>query len=216
MKFLIENDNITCIERTIVRAKSINWYDIELTFTDEWEELTKKIVYINENGDVLENAILDNKTTIPNIENGIYNIGVVGFKMENEQFIKRVSTNLITLNLTQSAAEFNGEEPSEEIIRTFEKYLQEISQKAEEISTYLVQIESDKEIIEADKEEMIQVKEDTKGYSELAQEYVSAVTFSTFEVDLDETGKLYIVNSEKLGNAGFSINEKGELEVING
>lgn len=114
MKFLIENDTITCIDRSIVRAKSINWYIIEFLFSSEWDDLDKKMVFLNENGEAYEKDIHENKTVLPNIDGGVYDVGVVGYKVENEKVVKRVSTNLLRLNITKSGAEINGEIPIDE------------------------------------------------------------------------------------------------------
>ena len=48
---------------------------------------------------------------------------------------------------------------------------------------------------------------------ETAQDFVSAVTFTSFEVDIDD-GSIYVYNAESLGNMGFDINDiDGNLEV---
>lgn len=216
MKLKVENDNLILADETIVRGNAIDWYDIEIEFDEKWNNLDKTIIYVLDEK-VYKQPILDNKTVIPSLPSGIYSIGIVGTRIENETVIQRAVTNLLTKKITISSGEYEPNQSSEDIdATTYEKYLKLITEKANEIHNDIEIIELDKEQIAIDKLEMMELKEATKGYSELAQEYVSAVTFSTFEVDLDETGKLYVVNSEKLGNAGFYINEKGELEVENG
>lgn len=48
MKLKVENDNLTIIEDSLVRAKAINVYDIEIDFSKDWDEFTtKEIIFSN-------------------------------------------------------------------------------------------------------------------------------------------------------------------------
>lgn len=203
MKLIIENE-ILKNQDTPVLAESINIYDIEFEFSEEWNNLSKKIVYVKDDN-IYEEAIIENKSTIPNLPNGIYAIGVVGLAVNGETVVKRKATNLLAKAIMNSGAEYTVNTYTEQSVTTFERYLQEITELSE-------QIHSDNEEIAENVIEARELHQETKDYRDTALQYVSAITFSTFEVDLED-GKLYINNDEKLGNAGFSINENGELEV---
>ena len=48
MKLKVDGDKLTCLEDTIIRAKTIDIYDIEIEFSNDWNEFTTKtIIYSN-------------------------------------------------------------------------------------------------------------------------------------------------------------------------
>ena len=62
-------------------------------------------------------------------------------------------------------------------------------------------------------EENAKKSEETAGeYLDEVKNISNAMTFANFEVDV-ETGELQINTPERFENAGFSVNENGDLEV---
>lgn len=97
----------------------------------------------------------------------------------------------------------SGEVAVENIKDMTEEYNQNAIEKTEKFNE---NYEDKKTLID-------QVYEDTVDIKNTARDFVSAYTFTTFEVDLEDGG-LYVNNEESLGNMGFEINyETGELEV---
>lgn len=133
MKLKIENDDLLLQENSTIRAESIDVYEIDFEFTPDWDELDKKIIFVN-GSDVYEQVIFDNKSKIPSLPNGNYSIGIVGFFVENDIIVKRKATNMLYQIVTVSAAEFKKTQEQEEQEATvYEKYLTDLKNSAEEI-----------------------------------------------------------------------------------
>lgn len=66
MKLKVEKDSLGIIEDNFIRAKTIDIYEIEFEFSKEWDEFSKKIVYVY-GSDVWEDAIVDNKTIVSSL-----------------------------------------------------------------------------------------------------------------------------------------------------
>lgn len=120
-------------ENSTIRAESIDVYEIDFEFTPDWDELDKKIVFVN-GSDVYEQVIFDNKSKIPPLPNGNYSIGIVGFIIENDIIVKRKATNMLYQVVTVSAAEYKKTQEQEEREATaYEKYLTDLKNDATEI-----------------------------------------------------------------------------------
>ena len=135
MKLKVEKDVLGIIScEPHIRAKTIDIYEIEFDFSKDWDDFSKKIVYVY-GADVYEGAIVNNKTIVPSLPAGkCYAIGVVGIKIENNKIVKRKATNMFPYEITVSSAEFKtNSEITEEEANTYEKYLQEITEKSIEI-----------------------------------------------------------------------------------
>lgn len=220
MKLNVQKDKLELVEEERQLAKAIDIYEIEIEFSDEWAELAKTMLFIN-GQEVYESAIVDGKTIVPSMPSGNYKLGVVGIVVENDKIIKRLPTNLIAVPIQKSSAEHEKtREITEKEADTYEKYLQSITAKSIEIAENVEMIEGLRNEVNETytnnveiKEKVESLKNETQRIKDVAQDLVSAVTFTTFEVNVEDGG-LYVNNKESLENMNFEVNnETGELEV---
>lgn len=128
---------------------------------------------------------------------------------EQEQWLNAFNQNY--LEKMQSA--------NEEIEQAKDEAIEEIDKVAEVVSKDKSDIEEMKKSIETSEINAKTSEENAKTSEENAGEYLNevknisnAMTFANFEVDV-ETGELQINTLERFENAGFSVNENGDLEV---
>lgn len=76
MQFKVNKDYLEIVETENTYAKAIDLYNIDIEFSKEWDNLAKKMLFIN-SSDIYEQQIVDNKTVLPNLPNGRYQIGIV-------------------------------------------------------------------------------------------------------------------------------------------
>ena len=113
MKLKIDNEEIIAIQNENINEKSINIYEIEFEFSEEWDELNKKLI-ITRSGQTEEIEIIDNKVIIPSLKSGTYYLGVVGYIIENEVIVKRKTTNIIPKKIEAAAARYEANAETEE------------------------------------------------------------------------------------------------------
>ena len=78
MQFKVKKDYLEIVETENTYAKAIDLYN----------NLAKKMLFINDS-DIYEQQIVDNKTVLPNLPNGRYQIGVVRFFSARKQDSKK-------------------------------------------------------------------------------------------------------------------------------
>lgn len=88
MQFKVKKDYLEIVETENTYAKAIDLYNIDIEFSEEWDNLAKKMLFINDS-DVYEQQIVDNKTVLPNLPNGRYQIGVVRYFSARRQDNKK-------------------------------------------------------------------------------------------------------------------------------
>jgi hypothetical protein len=88
MQFKVKKDYLEIVETENTYAKAIDLYNIDINFSEEWDNLAKKMLFISDS-DVYEQQIVDNKTVLPNLPNGRYQIGVVRFFSTRKQDSKK-------------------------------------------------------------------------------------------------------------------------------
>ena len=142
MKLKVEQDKLTLLQEQNINAGAINYYIIDVEFSNEWDNLNKKIVYIKNKDDVVEQAIVDGQTVIPFQNHGTYCVGVVGYLEENNVKIKQISTNLLYCTFGKGSGEYTANtEIAEQELSTYEQYLAKITAKSEEIKEDIKTIE---------------------------------------------------------------------------
>lgn len=121
----------------------------------------------------------------------------------------------------ESLEEFNrnANEKTENFNKNYENKKSEIDKVAEVVSKDKSAVEEMKKFVETSEANAKKSEENAKKSEETAGEYLdevknisNAMTFANFEVDV-ETGELQINTPERFENAGFSVNENGDLEV---
>jgi len=277
MKININKDYASIVEEESFNSGAVDFYEIETSFSSEWDNLTIKMVIVDGNNTALVVGLMDGKFIIPELEEGIYRLGFVGYNIENEIKTKQISTNLIPKMLYKGAGDNSITVEEEEVptstvweqyVATMQAIMQDTvdvradvnntyaeynlnsaaktiefndnyatkKQIIDDVCTNVQEIEDNVEQMQTDIN--IAIEEGLQDYNDnasaktsefndnytvkkaeidnvkdVATDLVSAVTFSTFDVDTDD-GCIYIVTPEKLANAGFELNEEtGELEI---
>lgn len=142
MQFKVKKDYLEIVETENTYAKAIDLYNIDINFSEEWDNLAKKMLFIN-SSDVYEQQIVDNKTVLPNLPNGRYHIGVVGFLVQENKIVKRIPTNLVTKTIITSSAEYKSDkEYTDEDANIYEKYLQAITNISIDINNDIEKIKA--------------------------------------------------------------------------
>lgn len=142
MQFKVKKDYLEIVETENTYAKAIDLYNIDIDFSEEWDNLAKKMLFISD-FDVYEQQIVDNKTVLPNLPNGRYQIGVVGFLVQENKIVKRIPTNLITKTIITSSAEYeSNKEYTDEDANIYEKYLQAITNVSIDINNDIEKIKA--------------------------------------------------------------------------
>lgn len=113
----------------------------------------------------------------------------------------------------------NANEKIEAFDENYKNKKSEIDKVADEVSKDKSDVEEMKKAVETSEANAKKSEENAKKSEETAGEYLyevknisNAMTFANFEVDV-ETGELQINTPERFENAGFSVNENGDLEV---
>lgn len=131
LKLKIENETIKIVQEENVNEKSINIYEVEFEFSEEWNKLVKKFIIYN-GSQTQEIEIIDNKVIIPSLSNGIYLLGVVGYIVENKIITKRKITNMIQKYFAVSSAGFEANtEYQEEYASVLDEKISELHEIVE-------------------------------------------------------------------------------------
>lgn len=184
MKFIINNDKLTIENNNSYLAKAVDIYNIDLEFSSEWNNLTKKILFIK-GTNVIEGAILSNRIVLPALDKGIYQVGIVGYTSQDDVITKKLPTNLITIPILSSSAEYNGQEPTPEEISTYEIYIQRMQAISDGIDTKINNFDQD---VIAQKEQI---------QAEISQ---GIYTGATFTPSVDAEGNITWTNDKGLVN----------------
>lgn len=106
MKAKINKDRLTITELECQNSGSVNYYELLCEFDASWNGLNKEMV-LAQGIDGIHRAVIDNKVYIDKEKSGIYDIGFVGYTIENNEKIYQVSTNLVAVNIQRGAGEID-------------------------------------------------------------------------------------------------------------
>ena len=143
MNLKLENEKLTIVNDEKVNAESISIYDINIDFSEEWNEFTNKEIIFTNGEHTYEREIIDDTALFPSIPNGKYFIGIVGLIIENNEIVKRKATNLVPKTVMNSSAEYETNTEDEEAeLSLIQKKIAEIEDdldvyNKEEINTML-------------------------------------------------------------------------------
>lgn len=127
MKYKVENEILKIIEDETVRAESVDIYTVDVELSSEWNDLDTIAAVYTDGTNTYVREIIDNQTIIPNLKNGKYSIGIVGYNNEEDLIVKRKATNLVQKTITHSSAEYENTPGNEEVeLSLIEKKIAEI------------------------------------------------------------------------------------------
>ena len=218
MELIVNKQSLRIKDIASLKTGNVETYPIKLNFGEEYKNLAKTIIYLADEETIKQSVTNETEVNIPSevlekLRKHLY-IGVFAYEINDKLIVKRYSTNLVSIPVSKGSY-IDGYEPVIEP-SVWERYIyemQKILDNAELVLSETNQIKEDTEEIknqtETIKDETNQIKEDTEEIKNIAKDFVSAVTFTTFEV---EDGDIYMYNVDKLGNIGFGIDD-GILEV---
>ena len=132
MKAKINKDKLTLTELGFQNSGSVNYYEIECEFDESWNELTKEIV-LAQSITGIHRAIINNKAYIDKDRSGVYEIGFVGYTIENGVKVYQVSTNLVPVNISKGAGEIDVLDDAVPTPTEWETYIAQIQAMVDEI-----------------------------------------------------------------------------------
>ena len=125
MKAIITNDKLEIQDNTLYNSGSIQYYEIDVEFSSDWEGLTKYAVLVG--AEKIKLPVVANKLHVDQRTSGTYTIGFVGYTLEDDEKVYQISTNLECIYFQTGAGEIEANEPSDlPDPTTWETYLSEI------------------------------------------------------------------------------------------
>lgn len=143
MKFILNKDKLEINEELDLNSGAINYYGIEVEHDSDWDGLTIEAVMIKRKEKIGTSlAVINNKVYIDRNTKGKYSIGFVGYKIENNQKIKQISTNLLALVFGAGAGEITTQNEELPTPTEWEIYVAEIRSIVGEIEGLSAGLES--------------------------------------------------------------------------
>lgn len=125
MKAIITNDKLKIQDNTLYNSGSIQYYEIDVEFSSDWDNLTKYAVLVG--AEKIKLPVVANKLHVDQRASGTYTIGFVGYTLEDDEKVYQISTNLECIYFQTGAGEIEANEPSDlPDPTTWETYLSEI------------------------------------------------------------------------------------------
>ena len=134
MKFILDKDTLTIEENKFYNSGSVDYYEAEVQFDETWNDLTIEaiITKMGENKGISRSPI-NNKLMLDIQEFGTYTIGFVGYKIENEEKIYQISTDLGVIQYNQGAGEIETENEPIPTVTEWEIYIAQIQDMIDNI-----------------------------------------------------------------------------------
>ena len=136
MKFILDKDKLTIVNNKpyTYNSGSVDYYEAEVQFDEAWNDLTIEaiITKMGENKGISRSPI-NNKIMLDLQENGTYTVGFVGYKIENEEKIYQISTDLGVIQYNQGAGEIETENEPIPTATEWEIYIAQIQDMIDNI-----------------------------------------------------------------------------------
>lgn len=194
MKFILNKDNLNIEGSQILNSGSTGYYEVEVEHDEEWNGLTIAVVMIKKGESIGKNvSVVNNKVCIDRAVYGSYSLGVIGYKIENEQKIYQISTNMKSVYFDKGAGEIETQNESIPTVSEWEVYIEQIQTIFNDIETL--------------NNGLYKKVEEVEG--KLANGDYDGKDGATFIPNVDEEGNLSWSNDKGLENPP-TINIKGE------
>ena len=126
MKAKITNDQLEIEDNALYNSGSIDYYEIDVEFTPEWEDLTKYAILVK-GEDAVKIPVAASTIKIDSNTSGTYFLGFIGYTIEDDEKTYQISTNLLPVFFQIGAGEINAREAQDlPDPTTWETYLEEI------------------------------------------------------------------------------------------
>lgn len=111
MKFILNKDKLTIEEKEKPNSGSVKYYEAEVEYDESWNDLTIKAVLVETDADKGKSiSLINNKIYIDNELDGTYEIGFVGYTIENDEKTYQISTNLKAVKFNRGAGQIETQE----------------------------------------------------------------------------------------------------------
>lgn len=137
MKFILNRDTLKIdnTDKTKPNSGSLKYYEAEVEYDESWNNLIINAVIVEEkmdNGKAI--SLINNRIYIDTNYEGTYEIGFVGYTLDNNKKTYQISTNLKSVKFNRGAGQI---ETQEEVLPTpteWEIYLAQMQEITSQIS----------------------------------------------------------------------------------
>ena len=134
MKFVLNKDKLTIEDKDKPNSGSVQYYEVEVEYDESWEGLTIKAVLVEADADKGKSiALINNKIYIDNELDGTYEIGFVGYTIENDTKVYQISTNLKSITFNKGAGQIETQEGTLPTPSEWEIYVAQIQDMIDNI-----------------------------------------------------------------------------------
>lgn len=138
MKFILNKDKLTIENSEERNSGSVKYYEADVEFDESWEGLTIEARLVEREGGAYADegkgkAVINGKVFIDNELSGSFGIGFVGYRIENNEKIYQISTDLQCIWFNKGAGEINvieGEVPTPSQWEIYIAQIQAIANRA--------------------------------------------------------------------------------------
>ena len=135
MKFILDKDTLTVTDVETINSGSVNYYEADVEYDKSWDNLVIKAILINNCKDEgTQVAVINNKVFLDRNKSGRFKIGFIGYKIENEQKVYQISTNLQSIFIQKGAGGFEIEEGNVPTPTEWEIYIAQIQEMLKDVS----------------------------------------------------------------------------------
>lgn len=137
MKFILNEDNLTIEKENNEKfnSGSVKYYEADVEYDENWNNLIIKAVLVPKDEDTGKSiSLINNKIFIDNEIKGPYEIGFIGYKIENDEKIYQISTNLKAVSFNKGAGQIETEESVIPTPTEWEIYIAQIQEITSQIS----------------------------------------------------------------------------------
>lgn len=135
MKFILNKDILTIEDKEKPNSGSVNYYEIPVEYDESWDNLTITAVLVEEDAETGKSiSVIDHNVFIDNNLDGKYQIGFMGYTIENEEKTYQISTNLKPVIFNRGAGQITTQEQTLPTPTEWEIYIAQIQEMLEGIT----------------------------------------------------------------------------------
>lgn len=135
MKFILNKDILTIEDKEKPNSGSVNYYEIPVEYDESWDNLTITAVLVEEDAETGKSiSVINNNVFIDNNLDGKYQIGFIGYTIENEEKTYQISTNLKPVIFNRGAGQITTQEQTLPTPTEWEIYIAQIQEMLEGIT----------------------------------------------------------------------------------
>ena len=135
MKFILNKDKLTIEGKYSPNSGSVKYYEAEVEHDENWDDLTIVAVFVEKDSDSGKSiSLVDNKIYIDTEMDGEYELGFVGYTIENNEKVYQISTNLKSVKFNRGAGQIETSEQSVPTPTEWEIYVAQLQSIVDDIT----------------------------------------------------------------------------------